>query len=335
MIHTGHRASTWFEPSFPIVRLTRGAVKKLQAPPAVSPRFFKAHGQGNDYLVVEDGPGPVLSEALVRRICDRHRGPGADGLVVVERSGDGRAGPAPGRRDGVGGLPPTRLRMFNPDGSEFERSGNGLRIVGVYLDRRLDARGARLPVIVGGDQLWVRVLGSDGQGTHDVELDMGLVAVPASPRGASVTLALPGPHGAAEDENVRVVPVSLGNPHAVAFRESWTDADVDHYGPLICSHEAFPHGTNVQFAEIPEGSVVSIRIWERGVGRTLSSGTSACAAVAAAVRSGMMDPGPATVVMEGGDMRVSLASDWTARLRGPVQEVCSGELAPGVLSEAR
>ena len=290
--------------------------------PRIGPAFFKAHCHGNDYLVFEEGDGPVLTVALARRICDRHRGPGGDGIVVVEA----------GLREAE-----TRLRMFNPDGGEFERSGNGLRIAGVYL-RRLGRVGDEpFSVVVGGGRVWLWVAGPDGRGVWDARADMGKVAFPDGPpfvaagrvEGGRVVLEVP-PLPDGGGSRVEVVAVSMGNPHAVAFRDAWTRAEVARYGPLIGTHEAFPRGTNVQFAEIPAGREVAIRIWERGVGPTTASGTSACAAVAAAVRCGYMAPGAATVVMEGGAMEVEVAADWTVRLRGPVEEVCGGELAPGL-----
>lgn len=288
----------------------------------IRPRFFKAHGHGNDYLVFEEGEGPVLTAGLVRRICDRHRGPGGDGIVVVEAR-------APGTE--------TRLRMFNPDGGEFERSGNGLRIAGVYLRRRGAAPEGPFPVSVGGERVRLRVSGPDGSGTWDALAEMGKVGFPAGPpfvapgrtgRDGRVALALARPQGGSRSR-IELVPVSVGNPHAVAFRPAWSRAEVDHYGPLICTSAAFPRGTNVQFARVPDGREVSIRIWERGVGRTTASGTSACAAVAAAVKCGLMPPGPARVRMEGGTVEVELADDGSVRLRGPVEEVCFGELAAG------
>ena len=298
-------------------------------PPAravrIRPRFFKAHGHGNDYLVFEEGEGPVLTVGLVRRICDRHRGPGGDGIVVVEAG-------APGAE--------TRLRMFNPDGGEFERSGNGLRIAGVYLRRSGAVPGGWFAVWVGGERVRLRVSGPDGSATWDALAEMGKVGFPAGPpfvapgqagEDGLVVLELPGP----SEEGllpIETMPVSVGNPHAVAFRPVWTGAEVDCYGPLIAVHAAFPRGANVQFAEVPAGREVSIRIWERGVGRTTASGTSACAAVAAAVKCGLMPPGTATVRMEGGAMEVDVAADWSVRLRGPVEEVCCGELAAGFLA---
>ena len=299
----------------------------MSAPPRIGPAFFKAHGHGNDYLVFEEGDGPELTGALVRRICHRHRGPGGDGIVVV---GAGWRAAEP------------RLRMFNPDGGEFERSGNGLRIAGVYLRRRGRVGDEPFSVVVGGDRVWLRVAGPDVPGVWDVRADMGKVAFPKGPpfvgtgwvgEGGRVGLALP-PLPDGRGSRVEVVAVSVGNPHAVAFRNRWTRDEVAHCGPLIGRHEAFPRGTNVQFAETPAGRgmaiprSMAIRIWERGVGPTTASGTSACAAAAAAVKRGFMTRGPVTVVMEGGAMEVEVAADWSVRLRGPVEEVCWGELAP-------
>ena len=288
----------------------------------IRPRFFKAHGHGNDYLVFEEGEGPVLTPGLVRRICDRHRGPGGDGIVVVEAG-------APGAE--------TRLRMFNPDGGEFERSGNGLRVAGVFLRRRGTAGEGWFPVWVGGGRLRLCVSGPGRHGTWDARAEMGRVVFPAGPpfvapgragEDGRVALDLARPRGGGRSR-IEIVPVSVGNPHAVAFRPAWSRAEVDHYGPLICTNPAFPQGANVQFARVPDGREVRIRIWERGVGRTTASGTSACAAVAAAVKRGLMPPGPARVRMEGGAMEVELGDDWRIRLRGPVEEVCVGELASG------
>ncbi len=291
----------------------------------VLPRFFKAHGHGNDYLVFEQGGGPLLTPFLIRRICHRHRGPGGDGLVVVESA---RAGS------------PATLRMFNPDGREFERSGNGLRIAGVYLTR-VGRGGDRFPVEVAGDEVWLEVSGPDGEGVWDVSADLGRVEFPDGPPflasgrlkdGGTVTLRLSAPDGG--DAVVKVMPVSVGNPHAVAMREGWSRREVEHYGPLIAVHPAFPRGTNVQFAELAPGGRIAIRIWERGVGATSASGTSACAAVAAAVKFGLVPGGRTIVVMEGGNMDVELGADWSVRLRGPVEEVCTGELTKAFLAGA-
>ncbi len=299
--------------------------KKLREPLRILPGFFKAHGHGNDYLVFEEGNGVALTVGLVRRICDRHRGPGADGIVVVEASGGGAA-----KGEEV------RLRMFNPDGGEFERSGNGLRIAGVFLRRRGRVGEGWFPVVVGGERVRVRVPGTGVGGVWDASVEMGRVAFPSGPpfvavgavgeRGR-VSLALPSPDGAGE-VRMRAVPVSVGNPHAVVFGRRRSRAEVEHYGPLIGGAPAFPRGTNVQFVEV--GGGIRARIWERGVGWTAASGTSACAVVAAAVKAGLIPFGRVAVRMEGGVMEVELDEDWAARLHGPVEEVCEGVLAGGL-----
>ena len=295
----------------------------MQRPPTILPRFFKAHGHGNDYLVFEQGPGAVLSSGLIQRICDRWRGPGGDGVVVVESSPAGEG---------------FRLRMFNPDGGEFEQSGNGLRVAGVYLRRSGRVGADSFPVVVAGDQVWLQVRGPDGLGVYDATAAMGRITFPrrlpfvtpdaVRPDGL-VDLCLDGARG-----RLPAVPVSVGNPHAVIFGSDWSRSEVARLGPFVATHRAFPQGANVQFAEMPaEGSrEISVQIWERGVGRTSASGTSACAVVAAAVREGLMPAGDCTVRMDGGAMEVRLAADWSVRLRGPVEEVFSGELAPGFLA---
>lgn len=281
-------------------------------------RFFKAHGLGNDYLVFDelafdDGPGVVLSAPAVQRICRRRRGIGADGIVVVGTS------PTDAAPDS-----PVLLRMFNPDGGEFERSGNGLRIAGAYLRLRAGSRVPRpvqaLEVSVGGDRIRLEVAGPDASGrVFDVRAEMGRVRFPTD---AALCLRAGG-------TRLDAIPVSVGNPHAVLFGDDWTTEDVDRLGPLVAVHPAFPQGTNVQFATPPVDGETEVRVWERGVGRTASSGTSACAVAAAAVRTGLASPGSARVVMEGGVMEVDVAEDWTVRLRGPVEAVCFGELVPG------
>ena len=229
-----------------------------------------------------------------------------------------------------------RLRMFNPDGGEFERSGNGLRIAGVYLRRRGRVGEGWFPVVVGGERVRVRVPGTGAGGVWDASVEMGRIGFPSGPpfvapesvdEHGHVSLALPSPGGAGQ-VRMRAVPVSVGNPHAVVFGRRRSRAEVEHYGPRIGAAPAFPQGANVQFVVV--GGGIRARIWERGVGWTSASGTSACAVVAAAVKSGLIPFGRVAVRMEGGVMEVELDEDWAARLHGPVEEVCEGVLAGGL-----
>ncbi len=303
--------------------------------PRIGPHYFRAHGHGNDYLVLEEGEGPLLTVAAVQRICDRHRGPGGDGVVVVE-SERGDSAPAPGDA-GEEGL--VRLRMFNPDGGEFERSGNGLRIAAAWLRRQNRVGSDPFQALVGGERVRMRISAPDRAGIFDAAVEMGRATVPAAaPFVAPDALTADGRVALeliAADSRVRTLhalPVAVGNPHAVIFGARWTHAEVVHFGPQVAVHPAFPQGTNVQFVQEPRGRRIELRIWERGVGHTLSSGTSASAAVVAAVRAGLLAPGRAIVSMEGGAMEVTVEADWRVELRGPVQEICTGTLAPGLLA---
>ncbi len=290
---------------------------------ALSRRFFKGHGHGNDYLVFEEGCGWPVTSLAVEAVCHRWRGAGGDGIVAL-LAGDGPLGRRKARDE------PFRLRMFNPDGSEFERSGNGLRILGTHLFRRGRVRkGDPFPVEVGGEVVEMEILAELEGGLVDVAVDMGSVrfgmeAVGGAKEALDEGRFLPGPHGEALD----LQPVSVGNPHCVALRESLSQEDLGMLGPFLTGHKVFPRGVNVQLAHPRGEDRVEILIWERGVGRTTSSGTSACAAASACVRRGVLPPGRIQVVMEGGDFFVTVSEDWTVRLQGPVHPVLEGELSP-------
>ncbi len=286
-------------------------MRRYPPPPRATLSVYKAHGLGNDYLVVEEGGDWSLTAEAVRRVCHRTRGVGADGIVWVASGG-----------------PPFLLRMFNPDGSEFERSGNGLRVAASWLHRAGRVAGDRFPVDVGGDRVQMQVLEADG-GRYDVEVEMGRCT-------ASEEEVL-GLEGAGE---IRLVRVSVGNPHAVVWGgpDPWSAVptldDLERIGPRLTGHPAFPGGTNVQLARVEGPSRISALVWERGVGRTSASGTSACAVAASAVATGRVSPGEVEVAMEGGDLTVRVAPSLEVRLRGPVDAVLAGRLERGVPSTA-
>jgi diaminopimelate epimerase len=131
-----------------------------------------------------------------------------------------------------------------------------------------------------------------------------------------------------------VTAVSVGNPHCVVFVERLDDDEVRAWGPRIETHPAFPNRTNVQFARVRGRDRVEIRIWERGAGYTLASGSSSCAVAAAAVRNRLTD-GRLTLEMPGGELGIEVRPDWSIRLRGPVAEVCEGTLSPDLLDALR
>jgi diaminopimelate epimerase len=279
-------------------------------------RFFKAHGHGNDYLVFEEGTGWEVDPVSVQKVCHRQRGVGSDGIVALLRG--------PGHEDKP--RPPFRLRMFNPDGGEFERSGNGLRVFGAYLFTRGWVEvGVPFPVEVGGDRVSMEILEVLPGGELSIAVDMGevsfgLEAVAGDPKNFGSGPSLVGPRG----QELTLNPVSVGNPHCVVFLDELGEEDLLALGPFLTSYAGFTAGTNVQLAKELPGNRVEILIWERGVGRTASSGTSACAAAAASVRTGRAEPGPVRVEMEGGTFTVTVSPTWEVRLEGPVEPLFEG-----------
>jgi diaminopimelate epimerase len=254
--------------------------------------LWRAHGLGNDYLVLESG-GP-LDPALVRAICDRHRGVGSDGILEP-------AAPGAGAAHGV--------RIWNPDGSVAEKSGNGLRIYADWLSRR--GHGRTFTVWTGHDVVGCVV----GEGTVDIEMGHAVVG------GTEIV------------DGLGVVPVDVGNPHAVV----WVGDDPDglpwrDWGRRLETNPRFPNRTNVQIARVAGPAAVEIRIWERGAGETLASGSSSCAVAAAAVATGRLPAGWIEVRMPGGVLRVQVREDLSLVLHGPVEAVGRIEVEPSWLA---
>ena len=281
-------------------------------PPGVGASFFKAHGLGNDYLVFDEGDAWVADPAAVAKVCHPHRGVGSDGIVVLLAD----------RSDDV-----FRARMFNPDGSEFERSGNGLRVLAAYLTRVAPGRD-RFRVEVGGQEVDLVVHGRAGSEV-DVSVKMGraltgAAAVALDPAALDEEGRLEGPDG----DRIPVVPVSVGNPHLVVSTELLTDAELHRVGAHLVGHSALAHGSNVQLARVEGPGRVSAMVWERGVGPTSASGTSACAVAVAAVSRGWLPPSEIRVEMPGGTLLVTVSASLDVVLRGPVEEVCTGTLLP-------
>jgi diaminopimelate epimerase len=253
-------------------------------------KLSKWHGLGNDYLLVErDELAAPLTPEQVRRICDYHFGVGSDGILeVVSADGD-----------------EAELVIWNPDGSTAELSGNGTRIAARWLARRSGAGEVR--IVVGPREVVATM--RDGA---EVEMDMGAVEV-----AETETIRVGG-------EDVELTPVSVGNPHAVIRRDP-DRAELLRLGPLVENHERFPERTNVQLVRADGMHDLAVGVWERGAGETLSSGTSAVAASAAAVANGWCES-PVTVHLAGGNLRVELAGG-RARLTGPAEEICLVELS--------
>jgi diaminopimelate epimerase len=270
-------------------------------------RFSKYHALGNDYVVVEDAGGG-LTPPTIRRICDRHLGIGADGVLLPTSM------VTPGE---------FRLRIFNPDGSEAEKSGNGLRIFARYLldNGRVDDTPFRVHTAGGLVQCQVK------DGGSAVAVDMGRASFD------STAIPVSGPRREVLRETMDVLgtrleysAVTIGNPHCVVFRKGVSEADAKRFGPHIENDPRFPNRTNVQFVEVLDRDNLRIEIWERGAGYTLASGSSSCAAVAVAHRLGFCGSA-VTVHMAGGPLSIQIGPEWSVHMIGPVVHVADGILA--------
>ena len=274
-------------------------------------KFWKAHGLGNDYLVYERGQSdPELTPDAVRALCDRHRGVGGDGILEP--------------RDGAG-VADYGVRIWNPDGSVAEKSGNGLRIFAEWLFRE---RGAKSEFSVWTEHC--RVVCRVSRAFVAVEMGPPTFEPQSVPVTADHAL-IDGPL-ALSDTTLAVTAVGVGNPHCVHFTERPLDElPWRRWGAEIERHARFPNRTNVQFARCFGRAEVEIRIWERGAGETSASGSSSSAVAAAGVQTGRLDPGRIRVVMPGGVLFVTV-SESGLLLEGPVAVVGRFELAPGFFS---
>lgn len=279
-------------------------------------QFVKSHGLGNDYLVMDEAQlsRPLTPEA-VRTICDVHYGVGSDGILLVTRAASGAD---------------FRVRIFNPDGSEAEKSGNGLRILAKFLYDHGYA---------GSPEFTVATLG--GVVRAKLQLDRDRVAAITADMGRATFVSAEIPVAGPAREVVReplevdgrrltVTCVSVGNPHCVVLTDVLDVDEVKRLGPKIERHTSFPNRINVQFAKVLGRDRVSILIWERGAGYTLASGTSSCAVASACIKNGLTDR-TVTIQSPGGELAVTVDDNWDLRLTGPASEICRGTLSEDLL----
>ena len=286
-------------------------------------RFVKGHGTGNDFVIVPDPDGDLdLTPELVRALCDRRTGVGADGVLRVVLSAalpPAAAPPTAPPAAGQDGAARWFMDYRNADGSFAEMCGNGLRVFGRYLVDAGYERPGLIPVLT---RAGVRVADVPAEG--EVTVEMGPPSV--GPLDA-VTVTAAG-------RTLRATQVSMGNPHAVCFVDDLTPAGLaalDLTGRPDVPLDVFPDGVNVEIV-IGAPDAVAMRVYERGVGETLSCGTGACAvAVASAVRAGR-GPGAAVPVEVPGGRLTVLWDDDQVRLRGPAVLVSDGLLRPGWLA---
>ena len=285
--------------------------------------FFRGHGLGNDYIVMDPKELTFrLTPKNIKSVCDRNWGLGSDGILAL----------VPTKKADFG------LRIFNPDGSEAEKSGNGLRIFARYLHATGKTRRKRFTVETQGGLVTIELhLDRHGDAsTATVEMGRATFKPAALPCALQAEELIQQPIEAA-GRPLLFTGVSVGNPHCVVFKpagESWSREDLLALGPALEHHALFPKRTNVQLA-VPTGPKdIFILIWERGAGETQASGSSSCAAASAAVRLGLVKS-PVTVRMPGGTLNIDVAGDFSLTMKGPVAEVARGTLSPSFVRSLR
>ncbi len=274
-------------------------------------QFTKLHGTGNDFVVIDARSLDWDWDVLARAVCDRHFGVGADGLILA----------VPSARAGV------RMRIFNADGSEAEMSGNGMRcLVKFAVDSGLVVTaGDEFDVETGAGVLRVRITTEKGRVTT-VRESMGRphldpreipIAVEAPPPLRNVDLAVAG-------RTIAITPVSMGNPHAVHFQQAPVEEFPLHtLGPLVENHALFPQRTNFEVVRVTGRDSAEMRVWERGVGETLSCGSGASATIVAGRLLGLLDDA-LELRVPGGVLHLEWDGQGDVVLSGPVEEVFRG-----------
>ncbi|MCS7266050.1 MAG: diaminopimelate epimerase [Armatimonadetes bacterium] len=276
--------------------------------------FAKMHGLGNDFVVIGAlDEMPVPEESLsdfARFVCDRHFGIGADGVIWILPSQ----------------VADFKMRIFNPDGSEAEMCGNGIRCAVKWFHDRDYSKSASVSVetLAGIKNVWVQE--SDGK-TKWVTVNMGEPIF--QPSLIPTTLG--------DGEKAIEVPllvegigsftasaVSMGNPHCVIFADDVDSLPIEEIGPKIEHHPAFPQRTNVEFVEILSPKDLKVRVWERGAGLTLACGTGACAALVIAALTERSERS-AQIQLLGGNLKIEWRNDGKVYMTGPATEVFQGE----------
>ncbi len=271
--------------------------------------FSKYHALGNDYLVLDPRVQPLtLTPKRIRIICDRHYGVGSDGILI---------GPLPSAAANFA------LRIYNPDGSEAEKSGNGLRIFCRYLWDRTLVSDKPFYVETKGGIVRAEIHNSGNR----IRIEMGKVSFQSSDipvtGGPREVLREPVTVGS---RTFLFCAATIGNPHCVIPLDDVTPSLARQYGPLLENHPLFPNRTNVQFLKVLDRGSIRIEIWERGAGYTLASGSSSCAAAAVARKLGLCDA-EITVHMPGGKIGISIDDDFRVVMIGPVTLIAEGKLS--------
>ncbi len=279
--------------------------------------FVKSHGLGNDYIVLDSNNiSFTLNEDTIKLICNRNYGIGSDGILLLVNSQKSDFG----------------LKILNPDGSEAEKSGNGLRIFSKYLFEHKHTSKDSFTIETMGGVVRAELEIKDNK-VPFVTVEMGNADF------KSKDIPVTGDDREVVNENLRIngemlnyTAVSVGNPHCVVLMDELDEDYIKKLGPLIENHKNFPNRINVQLAKVISKQRVEILIWERGAGYTLASGSSSCAVAAACVKNGLTER-DVIVSMPGGELTIQIREDWSIKMRGAAEEIASGVLSPDFIQK--
>ena len=272
--------------------------------------FVKSHGLGNDYIVMDlKKINFKLNKKRIKEICHRNYGIGADGILLLVNSKKADFG----------------LKIYNPDGTEAEKSGNGLRIFSKYLYDYNYTKKRNFLIETKGGIVRSEVILKNKK-IKDVKVDMGVASfeskkIPVKTKDKySINQKIK-----VKNQSFTYSSVTVGNPHCVIFLKNISKDLALKFGRLIEENKLFPKRTNVQFAQIISKNKVKIEIWERGAGYTLASGSSSCGVVSVGYKLGLLNE-KVQVIMPGGKLYIEIDKDYKLTMKGPVEEICNGQL---------
>uniref|UniRef100_UPI00403F9EE3 diaminopimelate epimerase n=1 Tax=Candidatus Enterococcus willemsii TaxID=1857215 RepID=UPI00403F9EE3 len=280
--------------------------------------FVKTHALGNEYIVLnQDTLTFDLTEKAIQRICNINFGIGSDGILLKVPTDKADFG----------------LRIFNPDGSEAEKSGNGLRIFCKYIyDYHFTSEKIFSVETVGG-LVTAEIIETVNGKARLITVEMGQALFESAKiptkftdeEAISQQLLIDG-------QEIEVNCVSMGNPHCVVLKDTLDIAEIKKYGPMIENHPMFPNRINVQFAKVLARDEVEILIWERGAGFTLASGSSSCAVASVLFKKGLVDD-KLTIHMQGGDLAIEISPDYHLKMQGETRQIAEGVLSEELLED--
>lgn len=280
--------------------------------------FVKSHGLGNDYIVLSQYEiNFELTKEAIQKICDVHYGIGSDGILLKVPSYKANFG----------------LRILNPDGSEAEKSGNGLRIFAKYLYDNKFSKEKIFTIETPGGVVRAEVVEEVNKKAKTIKVDMGKAnfvsaEIPVNCENEECIDEILN----LEYKDYKINCVSVGNPHCVILKDELDEKEIKQFGSYIENHPMFPNRINVQFAKVISPTEVEIIIWERGAGWTLASGSSSCAVASVMVKRGLTEPN-LTVKMPGGNLQIEIDKAWNIKMTGEVREIASGTLSNELIAD--